>query len=183
MTHPGLPRPRVTRLRLVRLADPVRRGFPAPYALPTAFAGLFAIGTVAAALHGRLPATGVLIACAVVVGVTAAMAEILACLPLGVIGWLTVIGFSRPPYAQLRPTGAVASLAAIVLAVTAIGAAAAGLGFRHWSARFTLEAMVANDSGNSGIGNSGIGTRRILAGALLTAVGLPALTAVLAAQR
>src|SRR5579862_125733 len=172
MTHPGLPRPRVTRLRLVRLADPVRQGFPAPYALPVAFAGLFAIGTVAAALHGRLPVLGVLIACAVVVGGTAAMAEILACLPLGVIGWLTVIGFSRPPYAQLRPTGAVASLAAIVLAARAIGAGAAGLGFRHWSARFTLETMAA-DNGSSG---SGIGTRRIVAGTLLTAAGLPALT-------
>jgi len=179
MTHPGMPRPRLARLRLVRLADPVRRGFPAPYALPIAFAGLFAIGTVAAALHGRLPAVGVLIACAAVVGGTAAMAEILACVPLGIIGWLTVIGFSRPPYAQLRPTGAVASLAAIVLAATAVGAGAAGLGFRHWSARFTLEAVAANDGSSA----SGIGTRRIVAGALLAAAGLPALTAVLTWQQ
>jgi two-component system sensor histidine kinase KdpD len=137
---------------------------------------------------------GVLIACAVVVGVTSAVAEFLACLPLGVIGWFTVIGFSRPPYAQLRPTGEAASLAAIVLAATALGAAAAGLGFRHWSARFTLEAMAAGDGSrgsatpnnatpNSATPSSGISRRRIVAGTLLTAAGLPALTATLAAQR
>ena len=39
---------------------------PAPYALPAGFAMFLAVGTVAAALHGRLPAGGVLIACAVV---------------------------------------------------------------------------------------------------------------------
>ena len=117
---------RLPRLRLVRLADPARRGFPAPYALPVAFAALFAIGTVAAGLHGRLPATGVMIASAIVVGVAAIASQTLACVPLGVIGWLTVIGFSRPPYAQLRPTGTVAEQAAIVLAVTAIGPALPG---------------------------------------------------------
>jgi two-component system sensor histidine kinase KdpD len=167
---------RLPRLRLVRLADPARRGFPAPYALPVAFAALFVIGTVAAGLHGRLSATGVLIACVIVVGTTAAAAEILACIPLGVIGWLTVIGFSRPPYAQLRPTGTVAGQAAIALAVVAIGAGLAGMGFRHWSARFTLEAVEEPRP-------SGIGARRMLAGAALAVAGLPALTAVLASQR
>src|SRR5258708_17223558 len=138
MTRAGDPgryrRLRPSRLRLVRLADPARRGFPAPYALPVAFAALFAIGTVAAGLHGRLPATGVMIASAIVVGTTAIASETLACLPLGVIGWLTVIGFSPPPYAQLLPTRPVAQHAAIVLAATAIGAGLAGLGLRHWSA-------------------------------------------------
>jgi two-component system sensor histidine kinase KdpD len=180
MTSAGHPRlfggSRLPRLRLVRLADPARRGFPAPYALPVAFAALFVIGTVAAGLHGRLPATGVLIACVIVVGTTAATAEILACIPLGVIGWLTVIGFSRPPYAQLRPTGTVAGQAAIALAVVAIGAGLAGMGFRHWSARFTLEAVEEPRP-------SGIGARRMLAGAALAVAGLPALTAVLASQR
>ena len=41
---------------------------PAPYALPVGFAMFLAVGTVAAGLHGRLPATGVLIACAAVAG-------------------------------------------------------------------------------------------------------------------
>jgi len=88
--------------------DLARSGFPAPYALPVAFAALFAVGTVAAGLHGRFPATGVLIASAVIVAATSAISEILTSVPLGVIGWLTVIGFSAPPYAQLRPTGTVA---------------------------------------------------------------------------
>jgi len=168
----------LVRLRLVRLGDPVRRGFPAPYALPVAFAALFAIGTVAAGLHGRLPATGVLIATAVVIGVTAAAAEILAFVPLGIVGWLTVIGFSRPPYAQLRPTGTLAEQAAIVIAATAAAAAVAGMGFRHWSARFTLEAVEERESQPAGIS-----LRRRLAGAALALAGLPALTAVLAVQR
>ena len=86
-----------------------RSGVPAPYALPAAFAALFAVGTVAAALDGRLPGTGVLIAAAVVVGVTALIAEPMTSVPLGVIGWLTVTGFSRPPYADLRPTGKAAA--------------------------------------------------------------------------
>jgi two-component system sensor histidine kinase KdpD len=175
---PRLARFPLLRLRLVRLGEPVRRGFPAPYALPVAFAALFAVGTVAAALHGRLPATGVLIAAAVVIGLTSAAAEILAFIPLGIVGWLTVIGFSRPPYAQLRLTGSLAEQAAIVIAATATGAAILGLGFRHWSARFTLEAVE-----NEGRGPSGISLGRRLAGAALAVAGLPALTAALASQR
>ena len=73
--------------------------------LPAGFAMFLAVGTVAAALHGRLPATGVLIACAAVAGVASFAAEPVACVLLAGIGWLTVIGFSRPPYAQLRPPG------------------------------------------------------------------------------
>ena len=77
--------------------------------LPAGFAALLAVGTVAAALHGRLDATGVLICCAVVVGALAPVAEPTAAAPLAIIGWLTAVGFSRPPYADLRLTGAVAS--------------------------------------------------------------------------
>ncbi len=47
---------------------PAQLAIPAPYALPVGFAMFLAVGTVAAALHGRLPATGVLIACAAVAG-------------------------------------------------------------------------------------------------------------------
>ncbi len=101
----GLRRRGAPRLVLPRGAA-WRGGFPAPFALPVGFAGLLAVGTVAAALGGRLGATGVLIACAVVTGVLAAVAEPTAAVPLGVIGWLTVTGFSRPPYADLRLTGA-----------------------------------------------------------------------------
>jgi len=155
---------------------PWRRGFPAPYALPAGFAALFAIGTVAAGLNGRLPATGVLVASAVVVGALSVTAEPMAAVPLGVIGWLTVIGFSRPPYADLRPTGAVASQAAVVLAACALAGAGAGLVFRYWSMRVTLGTVDWQKE-------SGISGRRQLAGAALAAAGLPALTALLAAWR
>ena len=141
-----------------------RRGVPAPYALPAAFAALFAVGTVAAALNGRLPATGVLIAAAIVVGITALIAEPLASVPLGAIGWLTVAGFSRPPYADLRPTGAAAADAALVIGVTALGSGALGVLFRWLAARATL-----------GYVSAGVNEDR--QGAALTSVSRPLRTA------
>ena len=80
-------------------------GFAAPFALVTGFGALLAVGTVAAALHGRFSATGVLVVSAAVVTAWSFAAEPLAAIPLGVVGWLTAVGFSRPPYAQLRMTG------------------------------------------------------------------------------
>src|ERR1700757_4719551 len=82
-----------------------QRPASAPYVLPAGFAMFLAVGTVAAALHGRLDAAGVLIACAAVAGIPSFVAEPVAAVLLAGIGWLTVAGFSRPPYAQLRPTG------------------------------------------------------------------------------
>jgi two-component system, OmpR family, sensor histidine kinase KdpD len=151
---------------------PWRGGLPAPYVLPAGFAALLAIGTVAAALGGRLGATGVLIACAVVVGALAAVAEPTAALPLGVIGWLTAVGFSRPPYADLRLTGGVAGRAAITLAVVAVGAAVVGAAFRWRAAGVTLESVDRHE-------HSGLSPRRQVAGAVLAVVGLPSLTALL----
>jgi two-component system sensor histidine kinase KdpD len=157
---------------------PWRGGLAAPYVLPAGFAALLAIGTVAAALGGRLGATGVLVACAVVVGALAAVAEPTAAIPLGVIGWLTAVGFSRPPYADLRLTGSVAGRAAITLAVVAVGAAAVGAAFR-WHAAFrsrapgvTLESVDRHE-------HSGLSPRRQVAGAVLAVVGLPSLTVLL----
>jgi len=103
-----------------RSRPPWRRGLPAPYVLPAGFAALLAVGTVAAALHGRLDSTGVLICCAVVVGALSPVAEPTAAAPLGLIAWLTVVGFSRPPYADLRLTGAVSERAAVTLALSAL---------------------------------------------------------------
>jgi two-component system, OmpR family, sensor histidine kinase KdpD len=125
-----------------------RGGFPAPYALPVALAALFAVGTVAAGLNGRLPATGVLIAAAVVVGITSFLAEPVTSVPLGIIGWLTVTGFSHPPYSHLRPTGRTAADAAIVMAAVAFGSAAAGTGFRWLTTRSTLDDVGAVIKGN-----------------------------------
>jgi two-component system, OmpR family, sensor histidine kinase KdpD len=151
-------------------------GLPAPYALPGGFAALLAIGTVTAALGGRLGATGVLVACAVVVGGLAAVAQPTAAVPLAFIGWLTVTGFSRPPYADLRLTGFVAERAAVTLAAAALLAAACGAAFRWRAARGTLESVERHEQ-------SGISRRRQLAGALLGVAGLPLLTALLTALR
>jgi two-component system, OmpR family, sensor histidine kinase KdpD len=166
-------------LRLRRHAArhlPRRHGLSAPYALPTGFAALFAVGTIAAALNGRLSGVGVLIASAVIVTIVSALSEATAAVPLGVIGWLTVIGFSRPPYADLRPTGGAAVDAAITMAACALAGAAAGLLFRYWPARVTLESVERRKE-------RGIDLRRQLAGAALAVAGLPALTALLAASR
>jgi two-component system sensor histidine kinase KdpD len=167
-----------------------RQGYPAPYALPAGFAALFAVGTVAAALHGRLPGTGVLIACAVVVAGLSTLSEPVAAVPLGVIGWLTVIGFSRPPYAQLRPTGTVAVQAAITMAACAVAGVVAALVFRYWSARVTLDRVDSRRKqylpGEQSPGTSrsgGISVRRQLTGAALAAAGLPLLTVLLSVIR
>jgi two-component system, OmpR family, sensor histidine kinase KdpD len=158
--------------RDVSRRPPWRGGLPAPYVLPVGFAALLAIGTVAAALGGRLGATGVLIACAVVVGALAAVAEPTAAIPLGIIGWLTAVGFSRPPYADLRLTGGVAGRAAITLAVVALGAAVVGAAFRWRAAGVTLESVDRHE-------HSGLSPRRQVAGAVLAVAGLPSLTALL----
>jgi two-component system, OmpR family, sensor histidine kinase KdpD len=162
--------------RDLRSRPPWRRGLPAPYVLPAGFAALLAVGTVAAGLGGRLTATGVLICCALVVGGLAPVAEPTAAAPLAIIGWLTAVGFSRPPYADLRLTGVVPERAAITLAVTAIAAAIAGGVVRQCAARVRLETVDRRRA-------SGIDIRRQLAGGAIAAVGLPALTALLSSFR
>ena len=153
-----------------------RQGLSAPYALPVGFAALFALGTIAAALNGRLPAIGVLVASAVIVTVISVVSEVNAAVPLGVIGWLTVVGFSRPPYADLRPTGAIATDAAITMAACALAGAIAGWMFRYWQVQVTLESVDRQKE-------RGIDLRRQLAGAALAVAGLPALTALLVTWR
>jgi two-component system, OmpR family, sensor histidine kinase KdpD len=163
----------------------VRRGLAAPFALVTGFGALFALGTVAAGLHGRLTATGVLIFSAVIVGVMSFVAEPAAALPLGVIGWLTAVGFSRPPYADLRPTGPLAAHAAVAIGVSALAGTAAGLLFRWSARRFTLVVVDIGTSQHAGGErlSSAIDLRRRLLGLLLAALGLPLLTALLTIGR
>ncbi len=183
-----------------------RRAIPAPYALPVGFAMFLAVGTVAAGLHGRLPAAGVLIACAAVAGATSFAAEPIAAVLLAGIGWLTTVGFSRPPYAQLRPTGPAAAHAAIVIAASALAGAGLGLVFRWYWRRLTLVSMGtymgmraghaaqkgtrrgqtapdAHPGGGTANQDGAIDVRRRLAGVVLAAALLPLLTAVLAAWR
>jgi two-component system sensor histidine kinase KdpD len=146
--------------------------------LPAGFGAFLAVGTVAAALGGRLQGSAVLAACAVVTAVLSATAEPLAALPLAAIGWLTVTGFSRPPYGQLRLAGSLSGNAAILLAVSA----AVGVGVRWYLRRYTLVDMDVR-SGRDLHAAGGIGGRRMLAAAALAAAGLPLLTWALAAAR
>jgi two-component system, OmpR family, sensor histidine kinase KdpD len=182
-----------------------QRGIPAPFALPVGFAAFLATGTVAAALHGRLPATGVLIICAAVAGGMSFASEAIACVLLGGIGWLTAVGFSRPPYAQLRPTGPAAVHAAVVIGVTSLACAILGLVFRWYARRLTLVSMGTyagrRDRRSAGRPQPGhlalepepgdlaatadgaIDARRRLAGVLIAAAGLPLLTYLLTIWR
>jgi two-component system, OmpR family, sensor histidine kinase KdpD len=168
-----------------------QRGIPAPFALPVGFAAFLAVGTVAAVLDGRLPATGVLVACAVVAGAMSLLAEPAASVLLAGIGWLTVAGFSRPPYAQLRPTGPAAVRAAVVIGATSLACAGLGLVFRWYLRRLTLVSM-GTYSGmrarrpvvpETAPDDGAIDLRRRLAGVLLAAAALPLLTYLLTVFR
>src|SRR6266702_1356894 len=186
-----------------------QRGFAAPFALVTGFGALFALGTLAAALHAWFPPTVVLIAAAAVVTVLSFVAEPLAAIPLGVVGWLTAVGFSHPPYGQLRVTGPFAGRSAIVMAACVLAAGGLGLLLRRSADGHILEG-VGNDAGLRGAGAAAgrddrglaagsrpaaepssvlakaayaVGARRALTGVLVAAAGLPLLTLLLALAR
>ncbi|HEY2442667.1 MAG TPA: DUF4118 domain-containing protein [Streptosporangiaceae bacterium] len=172
-----------------------QHGIAAPFALPAGFAALLALGTVTAALGGRLSATGVLVGCAVLAGLMSFVSEPVSAPPLILIGWLTAIGFSRPPYADLRPTGPIAEHAALAIAGSAIAGAALGALYRWCAIRFTLVGMGAPpgagriDDGLTGFSTSGaslagaIDVRRRLCGAALAVAGIPLLTFALVVAR
>ena len=79
-----------------------RRG-PVPVAveLPAAATALLTVGGAASPADGAVPAREVLLGCLIVVGSTL-VPERTTAPPLLVVAWLTVDGFSRRPYAQLR---------------------------------------------------------------------------------
>jgi two-component system sensor histidine kinase KdpD len=180
------------------------RGLAAHFALPAGFTALLVTGALAAGLGGRLPATGVLILAAAVVLVISAVAEPLVAPVLGVIGWLTVAGFSRPPYAQLRMTGPIAVRAALTMAACVLAGAGLGLMVRWLASSFRLgivhvhgEQPGDGDAARTGLTaplsqlaaaprgqtmRAGLRGRRQVAGILLVA-GLPLLTAALVALR
>jgi len=186
-----------------------QQGFAAPFALVTGFGLLFALGTVAAALHGRVSPTAVLIVSAAVVTVLSFISEPLAAIPLGVVGWLTAVGFSHPPYGQLRVTGPFAGRSAIVMAACVLAAGGLGLVLRQSADRHILE-DVGSDAGLPGAGIApgrddrgpatgaqpvpepgsvlaraayAVGARRAVTGMIVAAVGLPLLTLLLALAR
>jgi two-component system, OmpR family, sensor histidine kinase KdpD len=160
-----------------------RRGLAAHFALPAGFAALLVVGATAAGLGGRLPATGVLILAGLVVYAGSAVAEPLAAVALGLIGWFTVTGFSHPPYAQLRMTGPVAARAALVLAGCVLAGVGTGLVVREVVPWFRLGSMSARGDRPGGMSLVGLGGRRQVAGVLLAAAGLPLLTVILVAAQ
>src|SRR5579871_5036670 len=184
-----------------------QRGFAAPFALVIGFGVLFALGTVTAALHGRVSPTAVLIVSAAVVTVLSFISEPLAAIPLGVVGWLCAVGFSHPPYGQLRVTGPFAGRSAIVLGACVLAASALGLVLRQSADRHILEGVGGNAGlpgtapGRDGHGLAAaaqsvpepgsvlaraayaVGARRALTGMLVAAAGLPLLTLLLALAR
>ncbi|HEY1639905.1 MAG TPA: DUF4118 domain-containing protein [Streptosporangiaceae bacterium] len=121
-----------------RAAGPRRRGLAAPLALPAGFAALLATGAAAAATHGAVSGTWVLGIAAAIVLAGAAVSEVAVAPVLGATGWLTVIGFSRAPYAQLRPAGPHAVLAALVLAGCTAAGLTGGAVLRRLASRYTL---------------------------------------------
>jgi signal transduction histidine kinase len=119
-------------------STPRRRGLAAPLALPAGFAALLAVGALAAATGGRVDATGVLVLAAVIVTAGSFVAEPAVAPLLGAIGWLTVVGFSRAPYAQLHPTGALAARAVIVIGAGTLIGVGTGALMRRIGSSFTL---------------------------------------------
>jgi two-component system sensor histidine kinase KdpD len=115
-----------------------KRGLGAPIALPLSFAALLVIGAVAAGLDGRLSARWVLVLAAIVVMAMSTVAEPAMAPLVGVIGWLTVVGFSGRPYAQLRMTGSLPGRAAVVMVVCFCLGASAGWLMRRLTSSFTL---------------------------------------------
>jgi len=177
-----------------------RRGLAAPLALPAGFFALLLVGAAAAGTHGGVSAGWVLGFAAAVVAAGSAVAELAAAPVLAVIGWLTVIGFSRPPYAQLRPDDRLAAGAALLLAGCMLAGLTAGAVVRRASASFTLWVVEVSGPeqrdqrvrrpGLTGPGarthlaaltqvTQSVGGRRTVAGVLLLAAGLPLLTVAL----
>jgi len=180
-----------------------RRGLAAPLALPAGFFALLLVGAIAAATHGALSAGWVLGLAGAIVVAGSAVAEVAAAPVLAVIGWLTVIGFSRAPYAQLRADDRLAAWAALLLAGAMLAGLAGGTMVRRAAASFTLwvvevsspehQMRPARRAGLRGLTarrsqgarthlaalsevSQGVGGRRTVAGVLLLGAGLPLLT-------
>jgi two-component system sensor histidine kinase KdpD len=169
-----------------------RRGLAAPLALPAGFGALLVVGAAAAGSHGALSAGWVLVLAAVIVALGSAVAEAAVAPVLGVIGWLTVTGFSHAPYAQLQFAEPGTLRAGLIIGACTAGGVAAGVIVRRLTGSFTLWIVdVSADGQQPGQEKArprrriadlsgGIGVRRVLAGVLLVG-GLPLLTAGLSA--
>ncbi len=183
--------------------DRRRRGLAAPLALPAGFGALLVVGAVAAASRGGLSAGWVLLLAAIIVAVGAAVAEPAVAPVLGAIGWLTVAGFSRAPYAQVQVSAPGMARAALVIAACTAGGVAVGVIVRQLASSFTLwivdvsasqpegDQLLSSERADRGTArrqrriadlSGGIGVRRVLVGVLLAVAGLPLLTVALSAH-
>lgn len=163
----------VVRQRRAALADPV----PAGYVLPAAALVLLVLGAVST--QTRADRGAVLVAAAVVVAGSGLVGAAPSAVVAAVLGWLTVSGFSRAPYAQLQPRGVTAIC---VLTLAAAGGLLAGCSIRfawaHDARGSTLTGMPL-----LGRVRPSLGRTRQLAGLALAGVGLPVLTAALVVAR
>jgi hypothetical protein len=107
---------------------------------------MLVVGAAAAGLHGAFPALGVLAAVATVVAGGSLAGEPAAAVVLAAVGWLTVAGFSQPPYAQLRLTGPWTARAAVTIAVCSLLATGAGMTVRRLTRMFTLRMVVLHET-------------------------------------
>ena len=169
---------------------PRRRGIAAHYALPAGCSALLLTGALAAASHGLVSGGWVLLLAAVIVTAAGLIAEPGATLFVVGAAWLTVAGFSRPPYAKLQVTWLLGARAALVLSLAALAGTAAGLVVRRLASSFTLGIVELRADDRPRLSwwrepgrGGGLDRRRQLAGVALVAV-LPLITAALVpAQR
>jgi two-component system sensor histidine kinase KdpD len=169
-----------------------RRGLAAPLALPAGFGALLIVGAAAAATRGAVSAGWVLTLAAIIVSIGAAVAEPPVAPVLGCIGFLTVAGFSRAPYAQLQFGEPGVLRAGLVIGACTAAGTAAGVIVRQLTASFTLWIVDVSAEGQPAGRRTarrkrriadlsgGIGARRVLAGVLMVG-GLPLLTIALSA--
>lgn len=162
-----------------------RRGIAAHYALPAGCSALLLIGAIAAASHGGVTGGWVLLLAAIVVMAVGLAAEPGATLFVAAAGWLTVAGFSGPPYARLHLTWLLGARSALALSLAGLAGTGAGFVVRRLASSVTLGIMEIphedrpksarwRAAGRTG----GLDRRRQLAGVALVAV-LPLLTAAL----
>jgi two-component system, OmpR family, sensor histidine kinase KdpD len=154
---------------------------PAPFALPVGAALLLVVGAVAAAVHGRMSALVVSLACGVIVAAVSAAADPAVLVPLTAVGWLTASSFAHPPYGALDPSSTEAATAAIVVGGSAVAGATVGVVARLMTAR--PRRVTLDDVGKlSGLANA-VDRRRQWGALGLAVVALPVLTVTLTSAR
>jgi two-component system sensor histidine kinase KdpD len=176
------------------------RAFDGALVLPIGCTALLVLGAIAAGLHGRLGPSLILVLAGGITAVVAGLAETRTSVPMVVIAWLTVTGFSRPPYAQLQTTAHRGLVVAAVLVACAAVPATAGA----WSRRSERQHVLTDRSTLMDVTDgepdseiavpdaadvwaprrvmdlaSAVGRRRQALGILLAVAGLPLATVVL----